>query len=418
MAATFAAIAFAQGNPTDNTIRFYQWKIARDPDDFFNYDKLGSAYLRKGRETGDLSYYELAEKALKKSLALESTHREAVLATAHLASVYFAEHRFQEALDCAQKALTFETGDLSPYATIGDALLEMGEYDKAAAAFSKLKEDEHSTAPHFGLRYLQYTRRSNLEFLRGNPQDSIADMRRAAGIAVATPMPAESIAWTQFMLGEEYFQAGDLDHAESAERDAVTTFPHYHHALAELGKIRAAQGRFQESVEFYKKALEVIPLPTYAAALGDVYTKLGNRTEAKKEYDLVEFIGHLSALNNTAYNRELATFYADHDLKIEKALQLAQKELEVRHDIYTWDCLAWALYKNGRAKDASAAISKASAIGTKDALLFFHAGMIEDALGNRATAREYLSRALAINAHFHVLYAEVAERKLQAINSN
>jgi tetratricopeptide (TPR) repeat protein len=230
-------------------------------------------------------------------------------------------------------------------------------------------------------------------------------------------MPSESIAWTQFMLGEEYFQTGDLKNAEAAERDALTAFPHYHHALAELGKIHAAQGRFPESVEFYKRALEVIPLPSYAGALGDVYSKLGNRTEAKKQYDLVEFIGHLSALNNVAYNRELAMFYADHDLKPGKALELAQKELDVRHDIYTWDCLAWALYKNGRATEALPALSKAMALGTKDAMLFFHAGMIQHAVGDDAKASEYLALALATNPHFHVVYALTAQETLTQLRS-
>src|SRR4051812_11531026 len=82
-----------QKKASDDAIQFYRWRIARDPEDYFNYDKLGVAHIQKGRETGDITYYELAEKALKKSLELESTHREAVAATTHLASVYFAEHR-------------------------------------------------------------------------------------------------------------------------------------------------------------------------------------------------------------------------------------------------------------------------------------------------------------------------------------
>ena len=80
----FTAVGLrAQREPPDNAIRFYEWKISRDPGDFFNYDRLGAAYIRKGRETGDVNYYDLAEKALNKSLALESTHREAISATVH-----------------------------------------------------------------------------------------------------------------------------------------------------------------------------------------------------------------------------------------------------------------------------------------------------------------------------------------------
>src|SRR5205085_7240438 len=129
--------------------------ISRDPDDFFNYDKLGAAYIRKGRETGDISYYDLAEKALNKSLELESTHREAIGATVHLASVYFSEHRFKEALEYARKSLAFGTGDLSPYAIIGDALVELGEYEQAVTAYSRLQGRKGSLSPHPAVLYLR-----------------------------------------------------------------------------------------------------------------------------------------------------------------------------------------------------------------------------------------------------------------------
>jgi Tfp pilus assembly protein PilF len=54
-------------------------------------------------------------------------------------------------------------------------------------------------------------------------------------------------------------------------------------------------------------------------------------------------------------------------------------------------------------------------LGTKDARLFFHAGMIHHRLAAHEKARDYLQRALATNPHFHILHAEVAERTLNAI---
>jgi hypothetical protein len=62
----FAGRVQAQQHQTDNEIRFFQWKVARDPDDQFNYDRLGVAYIQKARETGDVTYYNLAAKSLEK----------------------------------------------------------------------------------------------------------------------------------------------------------------------------------------------------------------------------------------------------------------------------------------------------------------------------------------------------------------
>jgi len=53
-------------------------------------------------------------------------------------------------------------------------------------------------------------------------------------------------------------------------------------------------------------------------------------------------------------------------------------------------------------------------LGTRDALMLFHAGMINDKLGNRGAAREYVSRALEINPGFSVLYADQAARSLDS----
>jgi tetratricopeptide (TPR) repeat protein len=149
--------------------------------------------------------------------------------------------------------------------------------------------------------------------------------------------------------------------------------------------------------------------------LGDVYKKLGRVGEAQQQYDLVEYIGHLGKLNQVLANRELALFYADQGIKLPEALELARKELELRHDIYTWDALAWVLYSNGRFQEASETINRALALHTNDSLLLFHAGMIYRSLAKDSDAEDFLNRALKANPHFHVSQAEVATRTLELI---
>jgi tetratricopeptide (TPR) repeat protein len=123
-------------------------------------------------------------------------------------------------------------------------------------------------------------------------------------------------------------------------------------------------------------------------------------------------LGHI---NQVLHNRDLALFYADHDIKLDESLALAHKEFEVRHDIYTWDALAWALYKNGKYQEASDAINNALRPGTRDALLFFHAGMIASGLGQTTQAKTRLQEALGINPQFHVIYAAAARQQLQIL---
>ncbi len=408
----------AQQHDTDDQIRFFQWKVSQDPDDQFNYDRLGVAYIQKARETGDVTYYDLAAKALEKSLALESKAPEAAPPAKHLATVYYAEHRFQEALTLAQQALALNPRDITPYALIGDAHSEMGDYEKAWADYAHLQNPANPQSAVSSVQYLEQNRESVKSMLTGDTRAAIEHMRTAVGISVDSQMAMESIAWSQFTLGEAYLQLGDLAGARAAYNDAVKTYPNYHRALSGLAKVSAAEGHLAESIDLYKQAIAVIPLPTYAAALGDVYTKAGNTAEAKKNYDLVEYIARLNAFNQSVYNRELSVFYSDHDIHLPQALQLARKEFEVRHDIYTWDALAWALYKNGQPEEAAAAMKQALHLDTQDPLLLFHAGMIYERLGEKAKAEDYLRRAIAINPQFHLFYGDIAKATLQGLSKS
>jgi tetratricopeptide (TPR) repeat protein len=402
----------AQQNATDDLIKSLQARVKRNPEDHAGYAGLGAAYLQKGRETADAADYELAKSALEKSLDLLSNDPAAASAMTQMAVVGMVEHRFEDALTWAQKALALGSGDPSPWAIAGDALADMGDYKGASEAYSRLKSRYGSEDEKLAHSYQRDSRMSFLRFVAGDTQGAIQLMRSALRTAMETHMPAENIAWSQYQLGEEFFLAGDTNAAEKAYLASLDECPNYYRALAGLAKVRASQGRYVDAVKLYKEAIARVPYPEYAAALGDVYQKLGQLEDAKKQFELVEFIGYLSQVNQQIHNRDLALFYADHDRKLHESLALAQKELEVRRDIYTWDVLAWSLFKNDKLQEAAEAISHALEQGTKDPQLFFHAGMIYEKAGDSAKARDYLQRALGINPHFHILYSGIASETL------
>ena len=68
--------------------------------------------------------------------------------------------------------------------------------------------------------------------------------------------------------------------------------------------------------------------------------------------------------------------FADHDVKLDRALELAQGELEFRRDIYSYDALAWALYKNHRIDEAREYMEKALALQTPEPNFRLHAEII------------------------------------------
>ena len=102
---------------------------------------------------------------------------------------------------------------------------------------------------------------------------------------------------------------------------------------------------------------------------------------------------------------------------MEEALDLALTELDSRKDIYGYDAAAWAQYKNGNFKEAQTLMQEALKFDTRDARLYYHAGMIEHALGNDQAARSLLEEALAINPHFSLLQIDELHTTLQSLQA-
>jgi tetratricopeptide (TPR) repeat protein len=389
----------------EQAIRFLENRARQDPDDFIALNKLTGYYLQLQRETGNAQYLELAERAARNSLkAMPAAQNKAGLGAA--ANVAYASHRFEEARDLGQQLAQIEPDKGYPYQTIGDALLELGDYDGAEKAFAKSEQLS-------GVTFGNEVRRARRAALRGNWQAAAGNYAKALQLAQeAATSDAETIAWTHWQLGETAFAQGQYAAAEKRYQNSLQQFPDYHRALGGLARARAAQGDTKQAVEIYEKLVKRLPDPVYIAALGDLYQLAGRPQEAAAQYALVEQIAKLNALNGALYNRQLALFYADHDLQTEAAYAAAAKEYETRRDIYGADALAWTALKAGKIAEAQTAAQNALRLNTKDAKLLYHAGLIARAAGDKASAQKYLRQALGLSPQFDPLQATLAQKAL------
>ena len=368
------------------------------------YNRLAAAYMQKARETGDFGLNVKAESALKYSFKVAPDNYEAIKLQAVLLLTY---HQFSEALAVVHHAQQLRPKDPEVYGAMTDAMVELGDYSGAIAAVQKMVELRPNASA--------YARLSYLRALHGDTSGAIAAMRVA--VKTTNPWNREGAAWYRVQLGNELINAGSLQEGEGEVDRALHTFPNYHLALAAKAKARIATGDTKSAVEFYQRAQSRVPLPDTAIALGDLYTHLGNLDLAKQQYDLVEFIERAGTAVSNTYSRELALFWANHNIKLDRALAIAQRERLTRSDIYTFDVLAWCLFKHGAMQSAKAAIDKALELNTRDARIYYHAGMIYHGLGLNMSAVKYLELALLINPYFDILQADVARETLNAINT-
>jgi tetratricopeptide (TPR) repeat protein len=391
--------------PVEVAIETFQNRIKKDPNDAVSYTLLGDQYMRQARETGDVSGYQRAEQALKQALDMLPHYLPAQIS---LASVYYARHEFTRALDLAQEVYENSNQNAQARIIVADSYLSLGKYQEAEAIYNELG-DANITPPILA-------RLANLAELQGNSDKALRLIRRAGGDALRSSGTKEHAAWYLLRVGDIYYNRGEIKNAGEFYKASLRVFDYYYLAYAGLGKVRAAQGKYDEAIEYYEQAVNIVPQPEFLAALGDLYIVSGQPAQAKIQYDTVEYIGKLAALNEQVYNRQLANFYSDHDLKLDAALDLALAELRVRQDIYGYDAAAWAYYKNGKFNEAQEMMNHAMALATRDARLYYHAGMIAYALHNDQQARHYLEQALAINPHFSVLFVEQVHKTLQSLH--
>lgn len=386
--------------PLDQQIEVFQKGALSNPKDVANLNRLSYAFIQKVRQTADASYGVRAEQLLNQALKIDPKNYDSLY---YLALVQMSQHRFANAKISAQGAILVEPANSDAYGALGDSTYELGQYDECASAYQKMLDRRPSTA--------SYSRAAYYRKLIGDVAGAADLLKRAYELADYND--PENRAWCLFQLGNLAFSAGRLDEAEKLFSMAIEIFPNYYNALAGLGKVNAAIGKIENSITYYNKAIAIVPMPEFVSALGDVLTSVGRSQEAKRQYDLVDFIGSLSKINQEIYNRQLALFYADHlEQKRSEALRMTEQELMFRKDIYGYDAYAWCLYKNGRYQQAADSMKQALKMKTPDAMLYFHAGMISSALNRTAEARTYLQKALEINPHFHPLFEKIAREKL------
>lgn len=399
--------ALARGNDsTMMAVNFLEERVKSDPDDIVALNKLSGYYLQLHRETDDVRYLEHSLRAAQTSLRVLPADQN-LGGLRSLAQAEYETHNFVAARDHAQELIAYEPNRSFGFQLLGDAELELGSYEKAAAAYQQMESlDRGSVAAE--------ARLAHLAMLRGDSATARKRYLNALAQAKSALSPsAETIAWTNWQLGELAKAAGQYDQSLRFYHDALAAFPGYSHAVSSLAQLHASQGELEKAIEMLEALLQKHSDPMDAAMLGDLYKLSGRERDAEVQYLSVEHLCQKDQLYSVLYNRHLVLFWTDHDIKTDEAYVRAQKEYQTRRDIYAADAFAWASLKAGKLDEAQTAINDALRLGTKDARLFYHAGMIAKARGDRSAAEQFLKRALEINQYFDPMQSRIAAAALK-----
>lgn len=382
---------------TDQRIAEIQKELEKTPDSPDLLARLAAQFVQKFRETFDGSYLARAEASCDKALKKDPDHYPTLSLRP---AIYNIQHRFIEAREGAKRAIDLNPTDTANHARLGDALMELGEYEQAEESYLLLSLRAPKT--------VWLPRTARLAELRG--QVDQAQKLLEANVEQLEDSPyAEHRAWAHVQLGNLHLNQGRAPIAEKQYAAALEALPDFAMALTGMAQTKAALGRFDEAIEWYRRSVGIAPLHDSVVGLGDLYFHLGRQDEADQLFALVATVEKLNRAAGVLPDTPSILHQLDRDKNLPEALNLAREQAKHRKDIRTFDALAWAEYKNKNHAQALEAIKQAMRLGTRDPLLFFHHAKILHALMRDEEALASLATVMEINPHFHVRYSEEAK---------
>lgn len=334
-------------------------RLSARPNDVGAAVLLADALIRQTRVTGDAGLTVQAERVLMNALREDPANYDVLRMQS---SLYLSQHRFPDAAAVAEHCRALRPDDPVNYGVLGDAHLELGDYDEAFDAFDRMMQLRPGAASYARVAYARE--------LQGNLTGALESMRLAAEASEGGDV--EAIAWYHSQVGELYLK---LDKPIDAMREfstASSAFPGHPFAVVGYAKALETTGRRAEARALLEDLARKSPTPDVHARLGDLLAAEGRAKEAGREYALAEAAWRSDAPEP----KNLARFLAEHGERLDEAVKIAEDAAKVRHDIFTQDALAWAYFRAGRTTDAKRTIRLALRTGTRDRDILRHAEVI------------------------------------------
>ena len=359
----------------DQDIAFYTARVARDPEGALDRAKLGALFLQRARQTGSPEDLVRAEQVARESFGLRT--RKNGIAAQVLALSLMGQHRFAEALIEARMLVEDDSSSVSNRSLLGELEMELGLYRSADSVFNGLRSWSYklTVAP----------RLARWEELNGHSDSARSILLCARADAMKQPgLPLEQKAWFDLRIGDLAFRSGHLGEAERNFQAGLAISPEDYRLLAAMTRLESARHHWNWAIDYGEHAIALVPDPATLGLLGDAYAARGDSAAAEKYYHTMETV---VLRQPGAFHRAWSLFLLDHNRSVGVVLARVQDEIKQRKDIYGYDLLAWALYKNGHPVEARAAMHQALRLGTQDPQLFHHAQVIDSATARATTER-------------------------------
>ena len=393
-----ALSGFGRGSGTAATVAKLEAELGSGSSDPDRLGSLGLAYQLRWRETGDPTFLPLSERALRRALAARPDDPAVTLGLGNLALI---RHDFRAALELGRRARLLAPDASRPYGVVGDALLELGRYDEAFAAFDRMVAVKPTLASYARVAYARE--------LTGDRAGAISAMTLALDAAGGVPEPT---AWTHVELAKLELGSGRVDRAARHVGAALTIFPGYVFALEQRARVEAARGK----LALLSRRQRGLRRPCRCRSSSRCTATCWSGRAARRRRG-----GNApSSGRSTGSSRRTVSASTSSPRCIAPTIGSRRRRrcawLAARRPIVPRSTATTPSAGRSPAPDAATRrrrwLDRSLRLGTKDALLFFHRGYAAGCAGDREAMRGWYRKALALDPSFSIRWAPVAARAL------
>jgi tetratricopeptide (TPR) repeat protein len=362
-------------------IDFWGKRLVKDPEDAVSKASLAGLYSARFKNAGNINDIHTSDSLYQSANSLFRTSTSSIYRS--LSTNCITQHKFQQAKLYLDTALTLGDDLYVTYLMRCDVFTELGYLELAQQELNHISDRNN-------FDYL--IREAKLIDHKGDLGGAVKKMEMAREKALQSKKDV-LILWATSNLGDMYGHANRFKDAYQCYLDVLKIKPDYLYALKGIAWLAFSHDKnITEAKRIINYLAKLHPVPDYDLMLSKIAAY--ENDNATKQDLQNKFLSEVSDPRyGDMYNKYVFNLMTGENENVDKAFQLAQREVYNRPTSQSYDLLAWAYYKKGKNEEALK-IAKAFVENKNhepDAL--YHLGIIYAGTGNKNKAKHFLEEA-------------------------
>ena len=325
-------------NFAKNEQEFWNAKYINSPNQVSYLSKLSSAHTMLFENTGTIEDLKKSEQFLIEANKKMKYKKVGLLHA--LSKNYSTQHRFKEALELLKKAKAIGEKQRATEKMLFDVYLELGDTFNAEKYLNSIKDINDFDYLIRISKWLDHN---------GDLTSAIRFMEKATQKA-ALINDKNLLLWSYSNLADFYGHSGNIEASYQHYLKALAINPNYTYALRGIAWIVFSHEKnSSEALRIIDVIAQKKNTPDLLLLKADI-AAYDNKTNIPYIDQYLELVANKNY--GEMYNSYNASIYSEQYETIEKAIDIAQREIKNRATPQSYDLLAWAYHKKGESKKA------------------------------------------------------------------